>query len=149
MNLNKKILCIVFLSIMFFAFAVLHFICSNIGEQVVTKVNSPVDFILDDNRLFKFESVKTFDCDYTENNIKLSKLLNMTEDEAFTFGCFGKYWAKNILEGRRIKISENDLIYYKFGYMTRLKNSSFSFSDTKPMNEQAFIRQLKMIRKEK
>ena len=149
MELNKKILCIVFLSIMFLAFLIVYFVCSNIGEQVVTKVNSPVDFILEENKTFKLANVKTFDCDYTENNIKLSTPLNITENEAFIFGCFGKYWAKNLLEGRRIKISENDLIYYKFGYMTRLNNSSFSFLGTEPANKQAFTRQLKMIRKGK
>ena len=149
MGLNKKIICIFVLSIMFFAFLILNFLFNNQGENTVLKVLSPVEFKLDNGKIYKLSGIETFDSDYTEKNKVLSKELGMTEDEAFIFGNFAKYWTKNLVEGRKIIIGENDLIYYKFGYLTRLKNSSFGIYNKQPINKQAFERQLKMIRRGK
>ena len=132
---------------MFFAFLIFNFVYGNHDENTVTRVLSPIEFRLDDDKTFKLQGVETFDADYTLKNKELVQKLNMTEDEGFILGNFGKYWAKNLIEGRKISIIENDLIYYKFGYLTRLKNSSFAFINGKPSNEQAFLRQLNSIRK--
>ena len=67
----------------------------------------------------------------------------------FIFGNFGKYWAKNLLEGRKVKIEKNDLIYYRFGYLSRFENSAFCLKDGSPTNKTAFEKQLNTIRKGK
>lgn len=148
MELNKKITCAVLL-IAFFIFAVMYNIFSSNDEQTVINVISPVDFIINNNDKFKLKDIKTFSPDYTDNNKELAKILNLTEDEAFIFGNFGKYWAKNLLEGRKVKIKDDDLVYYKFGYRTRLTNSPYAIINGKPANEQAFNRQLAAIRRGK
>ena len=149
MELKKKVFCIVFLSIMFAAFLIFNFLYNNQGENTVVKVISPVEFELDDGKIFKLHNIETFDADYTRKNAEYAKALNMTEDEAFIFGNFAKYWAKNLIEGRKISVVGDDLIYYKFGYLTRLKISSFGIQNAKPTNEQAFQRQLNSIRRGK
>ena len=149
MEFKRKLFCIVFLSIIFLAFLVLNFIYSNHSENTVTRVLSPIEFELDNNKIFKLQGVESFDADYTPKNKNLADKLNITEDEGFILGNFGKYWAKNLIEGRKISIINNDLVYYKFGFLTKFKNSSFAFVNGKPSNEQAFLRQLNSIRKGK
>ena len=133
---------------MFFTFLILDFLFNNQGEYTVTKVISPAEFVLDNTKTYNL-NITTPDSDYTDKNIALANALNMTEDETFILGNLGKYWAKNLIEGRKIKTEDNNLIYYKFGYLTRLKNTPFAFIDNKPTNEQAFKRQLNAIRKGK
>ena len=149
MVLDKKKFCIIFLVIMFFAFLILNFLFNNQDESYVKEVLSPTEFVLKNGEKYVLTDISVFDADYTDKNKEQAKVMNITEDEAFILGNLGRYWAKNFIEGRKIKISDNDLIYYKFGYLTRLKNSSFSFVDGKPVNQQAFNRQLASIRRGK
>ena len=93
-------------------FLVLDFLCNNHGEFVVQKVISPIEFILNNNQVYKIKSIQTFDPDYTQNNRILSQKLGINEDEAFILGNLGRYWAKNLMEGRSVKVEENNLIYY-------------------------------------
>ena len=134
---------------MFLAFLIFNCIFNNHYEYTVKKVLSPIEFELDNDKIFKLQGVETFDSDYTLKNKELTKSLNITENEAFIYGNFGKYWAKNLIEGRKIFIIKNDLIYYKFGFLTRFKISSFCLQNGKPTNEQAFLRQLNSIRRGK
>ena len=147
--MNKKIICIAILLVMFITFLLFRFVFGFKGEHTVTKVISPIEFILDNTKNYKLNEITSFDADYTENNKNLSEKLNLTEDEAFIFGNLGKYWTKNLIEGRKVSLAKNDLIYYKFGYLTRLKNSPFGIINDKPSNEQSFNRQLNSIRKGK
>lgn len=133
---------------MFIVFLTINIIFNSSGEKLVLKVNSPTDLVLDDGS-WKPSELETFDSSYTDKNKELAKTLNITEDEAFVFGCFGKYWTKNILEGRKIKLTQNDLIYYRFGYTSRFENSAFCIKDNKPTNKRAFEKQLNTIRKGK
>ena len=148
MELKKKIICIVVLSIMFFTFLIFNIVFNNQKGRTIIKVLSPIEFILDDNEKFVLE-VQVFDSDYTDLNRELAKKLSITEDEAVVLGNFGKYWAKNLVEGRRVQIGDGDFVYHKFGYLTRLKNSPFAFVNDKPINQQAFNRQLGAIRRGK
>lgn len=134
---------------MFLTFLIIELSYKNYDVRTIIKVVSPVEFILEDGNTIKLNGVETFDSDYTEHNRKLSSILNITEDEAFILGNLGKYWAKNILDGRKIRVGDNDFIYYKFKYLLRFQNSSFGIKDGKPTNKYAFLRQLKSIRKGK
>lgn len=134
---------------MFLTFLIIELSYKNYDVRTIIKVVSPVEFILEDGNTIKLNGVETFDSDYTEHNRKLSSVLNITEDEAFILGNLGKYWAKNILDGRKIRVGDNDFIYYKFKYLIRFQNSSFGIKNGKPTNKYAFLRQLKSIRKGK
>lgn len=134
---------------MLIVFLVTNLMLNNLEERVVSDVISPVEFVLDNSQKLKIQEIETFSPDYTEHNKELAKTLNITEDEAFILGNLSRYWAMNILQGRKIKIADKDLFYYKFGYLTRLKNSPFAFENRKPTNLQAYNKELNSIRKGK
>ena len=148
MEFNKKIICLISLLLTFLAFLIIDAVFNNSHERIVTEVISPIEFHLD-NGDFRLNGVSTFDCAYTDKNKDIAKTLGITEDEAFIFGNFGKYWTKNILEGRKVKIGNNDLLYYRFGYLPRFENSAFCLRNGQPTNKYAFEKQLKTIRKGK
>ena len=145
MERNKKVICVIVLILMFMTFFVIN-IYRHPNERQIVKVNSPVEFILD-NGEFKLDGFDTFDQDYTNKNKFLAQNLGISENEAFILGNFGKYWAQNILDGRKVAIKENDIIYYRFGYIKRFKNSAFYLQNGRPANKFAFEKQLKTIRK--
>lgn len=132
---------------MFLAFLIIFCFSDNKEEHIVTKVISPVEFVFENGENYTLNDIDTFSADYTEKNKHLAKALNITEDEGFILGNLGKYRTKNLLEGRKIKTDKKDLVYYRFRYLTRLKNSPFAFKDNKPTNEQAFNKQLSSVRK--
>lgn len=145
---NKgKVFSVVFLLILFFAFLLLHFLFGSREERIVTDVISPYEFVFDDGTVFRLEGIETFSADYTEHNKELANSLNITEDEAFILGNFGKYWAKNLVQDKKINVMPNDLVYYKFGYTGRFKNSPFALKDGVPVNKKAYERQLAAVRR--
>ena len=149
MEFSKKYISVIIVLLIFIVFCVWEFVFNSHAKHIVSKVISPIELILDNDRNIKFEELETFYPDYTESNKNLARKLDMNEDEAFIFGNLGKYWAKNLVENRKVTISDNNLKYYKFGYKKRLINSPFVFINSKPANKQAFNRQLSSIRKGK
>ena len=149
MKINKTNLSIILLLIMFFIFFVLNIIFNNENTKTISKIVSPIEFIMDDKENIKLNDIDIFDSDYTIHNKELAEIIGISEDEAFIIGNLGKYWAKNILEGRKIKLYDNDVMYYKFRYKPRLKNSPFAFINSKPTNEQAFMRKISSIKRGK
>lgn len=149
MEIKKKLLCIIFLLLLLFTFIIFHFKKSYKKEYSILSVKSPIEFILTNNKEWKLENHQTFDSEYSVNNKILSQKLGITEDEAFIIGNFGKYWAKNIIEGRKIILGYDDLVYYKFGYKTRFENSPYSIKNGILTNKYAFNKLLKTIRKGK
>lgn len=148
-NLSKKI-SILLLCIFYILFLIIYNINKSYYEEyTINEVISPCEIITESDYSYKLEDCETFDLGYTEHNKKLAKKLNMTEDEGFIFGAFGKYWANNILSQRTINIKKNDFVSYKFVYMVRLKNSPYYFKDGKPHNRYQFEKQLKFIRRGK
>lgn len=144
MNFKQKF-CIVILIISFVCFLSVIIFRQNAGENVIEDVFSPIEFKLN-NKDFKISGYETFDGDYTKNNSILASNLGITEDEAFILGNLAKYWAKNILFNRKVKIVKDDIIYYKFSYTKRFENSAFCIKDGKPMNQVGFSKLLKSVR---
>jgi len=149
MKISKSILSILILLAMFLVYIAYYFSQVYQKESTVKKVISPIEFMLNDGNVINLTGYNTFDDDYTQKNTELSKILKISETEAFLLGNFGKYLAKNLLEGRRVKLLENDLIYYRFRYSVRLKNSPFCIIGGKPTNAAAFNRQINAIRRGK
>ena len=131
---------------MFFTFLIIFCHHNNRDEQKILKAVSPVEFVFDNGETYVLKNIDTFSADYTDKNKTIAKVLGITEDEAFILGNLGKYWAKNLVEGRKVRPGENDLIYYKFRYFPRLKNTPFALSNKKPINEAAFNRQINSVR---
>lgn len=120
---------------------------TNSGEYRVSQVISPIEIVLDNSKHCFLNGIETFDSDYTENNKKLADRLNISENEAFIIGSLGREWTKNLLLGRKIKLADNNFIFYKFGYLTRLENSPYCIKDGIPTNKATFARQLNAVRK--
>lgn len=116
---------------------------------IVCSITSPLDIKLCDGNVFTSKKFQTFDDLYTEKNKKYAQLFNISNDEAFILGNFGKYWAEKILYGKKIKIADNNLIYQKYDYLAHFENSAFCIKDNKLCNEKAFEREIAKIRKGK
>ncbi len=129
------------------AFLVINFIFNNKEEVKISVISTPLEFITEKGEKHVLRDVDTFSPDYTEGNKNLALNLGISEDEAFILGNLGKYWAKNLLDGRKVLIKDNDIIYYKFRYLVRFKNTPFALKDGKPLNEQAYNRQLASVRR--
>ena len=141
----KKKLSIIFVIIIFLLFALFAAFHNN-KTYKVTSVVSPVSFVIE-NKAHRLEGFSCFDTYFSENNKKLVEKLNISEEEAFIAGNLGKYWAENILKGRRIYLKGNDFIYYKHSYLTKFMYSGFCLKDGKPFNNEAFEKMLNQIRK--
>lgn len=98
---------------------------------------SPTQILLNDNNIFTITDYETFDPIFSERNKELAKIFNLSEEEAFVMGNFGKYWAKNLLEGRRVNIQDQTLYYQRFNYLTKFKNSPYCIKNNKFCNEVA------------
>ena len=118
-------------------------------EFYVKEAVTPLNITLDSGAKVDLDGIETFDSFYSERNKTLARRFNMTEDEAFIFGNLAKYWAKNVLEGRRVKPSGTDLIYYKYSYCAKLRNTAFAIENGEPANRYAFEKLLKSIRRAK
>ena len=118
-------------------------------ECYVKEVISPTEFILSNGKLYSLKGVNCFDGYYSEKNKSLAEKFGITEKEAFISGNLGKYWAKNILEGREVKPVNNDLVYFKYSYYSRFLNSPYCIKDDGFTNKFAFQKHLEMIRRAK
>ena len=146
---NKKIVTIFILSALLLSFVLYKKVTHNTKENIVKEVISPTELKLQDGKDYKIDSFQTFDCLYSKNNSNLANKLNISEDEGFILGCTAKYWAENILKNRHVTITDNNLIYYHFGYEQRLENSAYCFKEGCPVNKFAFEKMLNSIRKGK
>lgn len=112
----------------------------------VEEVISPVEIKLNSGDVFKIANCDILEPHFSQKNKILSKSLGISEREAFILGNLGKYWAKNLLEGREVKIVNGELIYYKFSYNTKFLNSPFCIQRGKHSNQYAYEKLLKSIK---
>ncbi len=141
----KKILSIAFIVILFI-FGTIFLVPKDIEYKVI-EVNSPINFVLDSGINIKFNNYETFDSEFTVRNKVLADKMSITEEEAFILGNLGKYWAENLMKGRKVAIRNNDLIYYKYRYLPRFLYSGFCIFNEKPYNREAFNKRLNTVRK--
>ncbi len=141
----KKILSISFV-VIFFILGLI-FLVPKDNEYKVIEVNSPGDFVLDSGINIKFNDYTTFDSRFTERNKSIAANLSISEEEAFILGNLGKYWAENLMKGRKVVAQDGDLIYYKYSYKTKFLYSGFCLFNSKPYNQEAFNKRLNAVRK--
>ena len=125
----------------------LIFMNPSIEETYVNEVTSPVEIKLKGNVVYRLNDFDCFDSYYSSKNTNLASKLNLSEDEAFILGNLAKYWAKNLLDNRKVYVNNDDLIYYKYSYKRKLENSAFCIKDGKFTNNFAAQKMIKKIRK--
>ena len=105
----------------------------------VTSVVNPYELMLDNGAEINLKGFESF-----KDNLAN---LEITGDEAFILDNLAKYWAKNILEGRKVKLADNDLVYLKYSYTARFRNSPYCIENDRLTNQYAFDKLIKSIRK--
>lgn len=143
--MRTKIIGITVLILLFINFLIL--LNPSIEETYVNEVTSPVEIKLIGNVVYRLNDFDCFDSYYSSKNTNLASKLNISEDEAFILGNFAKYWAKNLLDNRKVYVNNDDLIYYKYSYKRKLENSAFCIKDGKFTNNFAAQKMIKKIRK--
>ena len=113
----------------------------------VQEIISPDKIVLDSGRLFELKEFETFDPAFSSRNEKLAKKIGITEEEAFVLGNISGLWAENLIKGRRVFLSGDDLIFYKYSYKTKFLYSGFCLYNSKPYNQEAFDMRMKEIRR--
>lgn len=143
--MRTKIIGITILILLFINFLI--FLNPSIEETYVNEVTSPVEIQLKGDVVYRLNDFDCFDSYYSSKNTNLASKLNLSEDEAFILGNLAKYWAKNLLDNRKVYVSNDDLIYYKYSYKRKLENSAFCIKDGKFTNNFAAQKMIKKIRK--
>ena len=116
-------------------------------EYYVREVISPTEFILDNGEIFKVKGLESLDPYFSSRNKELASKLNLSEEDAFVTGNLGKYWARNILEGRKINICNNEIIYHKFNYRSIFMNSPYCIKDDRFVNPKASEKVIKTVKR--
>ncbi len=143
--MRTKIIGITVLILLFINFLI--FLNPSIEETYVNEVTSPVEIKLKGDVAYRLNDFDCFDSYYSDKNKTLAAKLNLSEDEAFILGNLAKYWAKNLLDNRKVYVNNDDLIYYKYSYKRKFKNSAFCIKDGKFTNNFAAQKMIKKIRK--
>lgn len=136
--MRSKIITVTILILLFILFLI--FLYPQEKEYYVKHVISPCEIVMEDGNVFKFKDLESFDPYFSEKNKRLAENLGLSEEEGFIIGNFGKYWAATLMGHRKIKIDNDNLIYYKFGYKTRFMHSPYcikngSFTNPKAADE--------------
>ena len=143
--MRTKIIGITVLILLFINFLI--FLNPSVEETYVSEVTSPIEIKLKNDTLYKVSDFDSFDSYYSVKNKNLALRLNLTEDEAFILGNLAKYWAENILNNRKVFVSNDDLIYYKYSYKRKFENSAFCIKNNEFTNNYAAQKLIKNIRK--
>ncbi len=143
--MRRKIVCIIILIFLFVLFLI--FLHPKEKEYYVREVISPTEFILDNGEIFKVKGLESFDPYFSSRNKELASKLNLSEEDAFVTGNLGKYWARNILEGRKINIYGSEIIYHKFNYRSTFMNSPYCIKDGRFVNSKASEKVIKTVKR--
>ena len=138
------VLIIIFLSYLFYVFCYSYLYKTEYLK--INDIKSPVEIVTEKGNVFNISGYEVFYPEYNNQNKILAKKLNMTENEAFIYGNFGKYWSKKYLVGKKVSIYKNNIQYIGQNYTKKFFNSPYCFKDGKPTNKEAFEKQLKSIR---
>lgn len=144
-NKKNKFITIIFLILLLIGFSFFP----KEKELCVNKVVTPTKIQFYDGKIFEIKDIQTFDACFSNRNKELAESFGITEEEAFIVGNLAKYWAQNLLNGRDILLEKEDLIYYKYSYRQKLKNSPFGIVDNKLTNQMAFEKLIKSIKRVK
>ena len=143
--MHGKTLCIITILVLFVFFAV--FLYPKEKTCYIEEVRSSCEFLLDSGEIFKIKGCETFDPYFSEKNEKLAPAFGLSKEEAFVIGSFAKYQAKNFLEGGIVNIYGDKLIFQKYDYLTKFKNSPYCIKDGKFCNEKAAAKLIQTVKR--
>ncbi len=142
--MQRRIWCIALIIVLFIFFTV--FLAPKENKFYVKEIISPVLIVLDNGNNFEIAGYETFDPVFSEKNKKLAQSFGLDEEEAFIIGKLGKYWAENILKGTVVNIYNDKLIYRRFNYLTKFKNSPYCIKNGSFCNESAGTKLIQTVK---
>lgn len=142
----------------------LLFICFNLytkNSYKVLKVYSPSSITIDLNRNGKIDSNETvvvsgiecFSSKISDSQKELAEAIGIDEETALALGYFAETYAKNLLaEQNHVKIKnlENNEVEIYFdgkSYSKLINSSAYALKLGKPINDQAFRKQVEIVKK--
>lgn len=141
----KKSLSIAFILIIFFISVI--FINPTGQMHKVLYAQLPTKIFLEDREI-SVSDLDCFDTYFSDKNKRIADKLSISEEEAFVLGNLGKYWANNLLKGRKVYIDKHgELIYHKFSYRIKFMYSGFCIKDDKPCYPEGFEKKIKEVRR--
>ena len=142
--MRRKIGCIALIIVLFILFLI--FLYPKDREFYVKEVISPCEILLNTGEVFRINNYETFSPVFSERNRDLASIFGLSEEEAFVIGNLGKYWAKNLLEGSKVNIYDDILVYQKYNYLIKFENSPYCIKDGNFCNEKAAEKLIKTVK---
>lgn len=142
--MRRKVWCITLIAILFILFLI--FLCPKDKEIYVKEVITPCEILLNNGEIFKIKNCETFSPLFSQRNKELAEKFNLSEEEAFVIGNFGKYWARNFLEGSRVNIYGDIIVYQKYNYIVKFQNSPYCIKDGNFCNRTAAEKLIKTVK---
>lgn len=123
------------------------------NDFVVLKVNTPVEIIVDlnkngvkdNNEIINIAGVKTFYLKPSESQAELSKKLKISQEEAIGLGFLAQNYARETLEGKKVKIDNAEILINNKNYSQLLLNQGYAVKE----NEEVTLQLKKNIEKVK
>jgi len=140
----KKKISIAFIIILFLFTSI--FIAPHDKFYRVDEVLSPNEFIIE-GKYHKLDGIETFDSTFSQKNKILAEKIGISEEEAFLLGNLAKQWAINLVKGRNVLKYDEDLIYYKYSYLTKFKHSGYYLENSNPYLKDLFKIRLNSAKK--
>ena len=142
--MRRKIGCIALIIVLFILFLI--FLYPKDREFYVKEVISPCEILLNTGEVFRINNYETFSPVFSERNRDLASIFGLSEEEAFVIGNLGKYWAKNLLEGSKVNIYDDILVYQKYNYLIKFENSPYCIKNGNFCNEKAAEKLIKTVK---
>lgn len=142
--MRRKVWCIVLILILFIFFLI--FLCPRDKDVYVKEVITPCEIALDNDEIFKIKNYETFSPVFSKRNRELAEKFKLSEEEAFVIGNFGKYWARNILEGSKVNVYGDILVFQKYNYLIKFQNSPYCIKDGSFCNKVAAEKLIKTVK---
>ena len=142
--MRRKIGCIALIIVLFLLFLI--FLYPKDREFYVKEVISPCEILLNTGEVFRINNYETFSPVFSKRNRDLASIFGLSEEEAFVIGNLGKYWAKNLLEGSKVNIYDDILVYQKYNYLIKFENSPYCIKNGNFCNEKAAEKLIKTVK---
>lgn len=124
------------------------------SEFQVLKVVSPVQIVIDvnnngvedNNELITLQNVESFFVKPTDAQAQLVRLLKISQEDALGLGFLAQDFAKTALEGKKVKLKENNIVVGGKNYQNLLIERGFALYKGKAPSKQ-FYKNLEKVRK--
>lgn len=120
----------------------------------VLKVKSPNEIVVDinkngvedENETISFENIQSFSTKPSNKQSELAKTLKISQQDALGLGFLAQNFAKETLDGQKVKIKDSKIIINDKNYETLVVDKGFAIKKSAPLSTQ-FQQNLKKVRK--